>query len=173
MPARDLLHLGTGGYAVNDVEVGGGPGTARDWSERASGSGHDVLPLFEPDVLLPDQFFTACRRTAGIEPERLLMLAVLEEAVESYRACAFARDARSRQTFAEAQDWFESTDRGWLFAFESICDVLEIDAGYIRGRLREWRLDAALRRRHAHLTLLRPPIVPAHARGASRRQHSP
>lgn len=147
--------------------VGGRGGATRDWALGTLGgcTGHDVLPLFELDVILPDQFFTNCRRTAGLEPERLLMLAVLEEAVDSYRSCAFASDPRDRATFAEARDWFVSDDRGWLFAFESICDVLGIDAGYIRRRLREWRVDAALRRGRAPVTLVRPAF--ARPRGAA------
>jgi len=157
---------------VNELDVTGGASAAREWTQRTLGTGHDALALFEPDVILPDQFFTSCRRTAGIEPERLLMLAVLEEAVDSYRTCAFARDARSRQTFAEAHEWFESSDRSWLFAFESICDVLEIDANYIRGRLREWRVDASLRLRLTRVALLRPAFAPARVSGTGRRHHS-
>jgi hypothetical protein len=37
--------------------------------------------LFELDQLLPMQFFDAYRRKTYLEPERLLMLAVLEDAV--------------------------------------------------------------------------------------------
>jgi len=134
--------------------IAGGRAATRDWSIGSTGRGHDALPLFEPDALLPEQFLAAHRRTAGCEPERLLMLAVLEEAIQSYRATAFARDARSRQTFAEARDWFASEDRTWLFAFESICDVLGIDAAWVRRRLREWRIDAARRRRRTPLTVV-------------------
>jgi len=67
------------------------------------------------------------------------MLAVLEDAVDSYRKYALARDPREQACFLEAREWFVSTDRSWLFAFENICDVLEMNADYLRGGLDKWR----------------------------------
>lgn len=67
------------------------------------------------------------------------MLAVLEDAVDSYRKCALGRDPREQASFIEAREWFWSSDRSWLFAFENICDVLEMDADYLRTGLDRWR----------------------------------
>jgi hypothetical protein len=107
--------------------------------KRGFSAGHDRLAgLFEPDVLLPAQFFAAFRREGGLERERLLMLAVLEDAIDCYQKYAHARDPRGRQMFEESRDWVRSTDRGWLFSFENICDTLEINAAYVRRGLREW-----------------------------------
>lgn len=103
-------------------------------AEGGSGSG-----LFEPDILLPNQYFVAFRRGRAVEGERRLMLAVLEDAVDSYRKYALARDPREQACFLEAREWFVSTDRSWLFAFENICDVLEMNADYLRGGLDKWR----------------------------------
>jgi hypothetical protein len=106
---------------------------------RGLSSGHDRLAgLFEPDVLLPAQFFAAFRREGGLERERLLMLAVLEDAVDCYQKYAHSRDPRGRQIFDEAREWVTSGDRAWLFSFENICDTLEISAEYVRRGLREW-----------------------------------
>jgi len=108
--------------------------------KRGFSGGHDRLTgLFEPDVLLPAQFFAAFRRAGGLERERLLMLAVLEDAIDCYQKYAFARDPRGRQMFEESCEWVGSTDRGWLFSFENICDTLEINADYVRRGLHEWR----------------------------------
>src|SRR6185295_6303603 len=103
-------------------------------TEGGSGSG-----LFEPDILLPNQYFAAFRRGRAVEGERRLMLAVLEDAVDSYRKYALARDPREQACFLEAREWFVSTDRSWLFAFENICDVLEMNADYLRSGLDKWR----------------------------------
>jgi len=108
--------------------------------KRGFSAGHDRLAgLFEPDVLLPAQFFAAFRREGGLERERLLMLAVLEDAIDCYQKYAHSRDPRGRQMYEEAREWVTSTDRIWLFAFENICDTLEINAEYVRRGLREWR----------------------------------
>jgi hypothetical protein len=95
--------------------------------------------LFEPDVLLPAQFFAAFRREGGLERERLLMLAVLEDAIDCFQKYAQSRDPRGRQMYDEAREWVTSADRNWLFSFENICDTLEINAEYVRRGLREWR----------------------------------
>ncbi len=108
--------------------------------KRGFSAGHDRLAgLFEPDVLLPAQYFAAFRREGGLERERLLMLAVLEDAIDCYQKYAHSRDPRGRQMYEEAREWVTSTDRIWLFAFENICDTLEINAEYVRRGLREWR----------------------------------
>ncbi len=108
--------------------------------KRGFSAGHDRLAgLFEPDVLLPAQFFAAFRREGGLERERLLMLAVLEDAVDCYQKYTDAKDPRGVEIFQESQDWVGSTDRTWLFSFENICDTLEINAEYVRRGLREWR----------------------------------
>ena len=116
--------------------------------KRGFSAGHDRLAgLFEPDVLLPAQFFAAFRRAGGLERERLLMLAVLEDAIDCYQKYAHARDPRGRQMFDEACEWVGSGDRGWLFSFENICDTLEINADYVRRGLREWKERGGLPRR--------------------------
>ena len=116
-------------------------------TEGGSGSG-----LFEPDILLPNQYFAAFRRGRAVEGERRLMLAVLEDAVDSYRKYALARDPREQACFLEAREWIVSTDRSWLFAFENICDVLEMNADYLRSGLDKWRRAlAAAAMRHTEL----------------------
>jgi hypothetical protein len=93
------------------------------------------MMALEPDVLLPDQFGW------GVSPqgERRLMLAVLADAVDCYRTGRRARDPARRLLFAETRAWVESTDRRAVFAFESICDTLDIDPDYVRRRLRQER----------------------------------
>jgi len=113
-------------------------------NEGGTGAG-----LFEPDVLLPNQYFAAFRLGRAVEGERRLMLAVLEDAVDSYRKYALARDPREQACFLEAREWFVSDDRSWLFAFENVCDVLEMEPDYLRSGLDKWRREltaAAMRR---------------------------
>lgn len=72
------------------------------------------------------------------------MIAVLEDAVDVYRKQHGAQDPRGRVLFQEAEEWIENTDATWLFSFENICHVLDLDSDYIRRGLH------ALRRRPAH-----------------------
>ena len=41
--------------------------------------------LFQPDTLVPAQFFDNVRRKANSEPEKKLMLMILEEAVDCFQ----------------------------------------------------------------------------------------
>lgn len=76
-----------------------------------------------------------------------LMLGVLEEAIRSYWKYAEARHRAAHRSFREVHRWIESTNRRDLFAFETICDVLDLDARAIRRDLRGWRMANADRYR--------------------------
>ena len=94
----------------------------------------------EPDILLAGQLglgrSLGASRSSG---ERGLMLAVLRDAVDCYRRGRRARDPATRLLFAETRAWLESTDHRATFSFESICDVLDIDAHDLRRGLRQRR----------------------------------
>jgi hypothetical protein len=110
--------------------------------------------LFQPDTLLPSQFLDRTRRRTEHNGERRLMIAVLEDAVDVYRKQAGSREARGQQLFREAEEWIEGADRIWLFSFQNICDVLDIDADYLRRGLHAWK-EKALSGRHVHMVALR------------------
>ncbi len=44
-----------------------------------------VTSLFQPDTLLPDQYLDTFRRKLHLEPEKKLMLAILEDAVACFQ----------------------------------------------------------------------------------------
>jgi len=120
-----------------------------------------VVSLFEPDTLLPSQFFAHFRgRGSATRGEKRLMLAVLEDAVDCYQKFAFARESRGRELFAEAEEWLFSSDNSWVFAYENICHTLELNADYLRRGLQEWR-------QRARLNGGRPPVTVARAEASA------
>ena len=110
--------------------------------EREYSADERLGGLFQPDTLLPSQFFDRVRRRTEHEGERRLMIAVLEDAVSVYRKQAGVREGRNREIFLEAEEWIEDQDRSWLFSFQNICDVLGLDADYLRRGLRAWKTQA-------------------------------
>jgi hypothetical protein len=116
----------------------------------------DVLA---PALVLPDQFFAEFAKRPGIDSERRLMLAVLEDAVQCYQRYALARDARGQHEFEEARRWVESHEREWPYSFENICDVLGLDIDYIREGLRRQGPRSARVQR----ARVRPSIMPLDA----------
>ena len=95
--------------------------------------------LFEPDVLLMQQFSGARRRRAAVSSEKRLMLAVLENALDYYRKYITATDRIGRALFTEAAQWFESTSSDDIFSFENISETLDINPGYFRRGVAAWR----------------------------------
>jgi hypothetical protein len=96
--------------------------------------------VFQPDTVLPSQFFGILRKKGFVEGEKRLMAAVLADAVDCYMKQAFSPDARGRQTFRDAEAWILQEEPGpWLFSFTNICDMLGLEPEYIRRGLRTWR----------------------------------
>ena len=61
--------------------------------------------------------------------ELRLMAAVLEDAINILRKRPRSRAGR------EAREWLGSRDASWPFAFERICDVLDLDADSVRRQV--------------------------------------
>jgi hypothetical protein len=108
--------------------------------------------LFEPDTLLPIQYFEAMRKKHLLEGEKRLILSVLEDAIECFMKCIDASTSKSQRLFREADEWIAHEDKRWVFSFDNVCDMLDINPEYMRMGLRKWkekRLDAIARRRAA------------------------
>jgi hypothetical protein len=106
--------------------------------------------LFEPDALLPAQFYAAFRGGSAVRGEKRLMLAVLQDALDCYQKYAFSKDNHGRQLFSDAEGWITCQDRDWYFSFENICETLEIDPDYLRRGVQNWRRQAnAASRQHS------------------------
>ena len=95
--------------------------------------------IFEPDTLLPSQHADRTGRRRFTDGEHRLMVAILEDAIDVYRKQAAARDTRKRHMFEDAEAWIESRDATWIFSFENICTVLDLEPEYIRRGLHDWK----------------------------------
>jgi len=73
------------------------------------------------------------------QPEKRLMLALLEGAVSDFQKYATASSGRGRRLFADVSAWFWSTSSDHSLDFESICDGLSLDPSFLRDGLRRWR----------------------------------
>ena len=96
--------------------------------------------LFQPDTLLGEDYAANFRRKLPLEPERTLLLAILEDGVRCYQENIYASGGKRRTLFEEARDWLFSDDNGWFCSFFSICTLLNLEPNYIRRGLRQWEL---------------------------------
>ena len=100
----------------------------------------EKLPgLFEPDTLLPIQYFEAMRRKHLLEGEKRLILSVLEDAVECFMKCIDSSTNKGQRLFRDADEWINLEDKRWVFSFDNVCDMLDINAEYMRTGLRRWK----------------------------------
>jgi len=93
----------------------------------------------QPDPLTASDYEATLSRVLPANSEMLLMLAVLEEAIDCYKRYLFAKDRKGQKLFAEAESWILDRDDDALFSFDNVCDVLGLSADYLRGGLRQWK----------------------------------
>lgn len=110
----------------------------------------EKLPgLFEPDTLLPIQYFEAMRRKHRLEGEKRLILSVLEDAIECFMKCIDSTTNKGQRLFRDAEEWINLEDKHWVFSFDNVCDMLDINPDYMRAGIRRWKerkLEAIARR---------------------------
>jgi hypothetical protein len=100
----------------------------------------EKLPgLFEPDTLLPIQYFEAMRRKHLLEGEKRLILSVLEDAVDCFMKCIDSPTNKGQRLFRDADEWINLEDKRWVFSFDNVCEMLDINADYMRAGLRRWK----------------------------------
>lgn len=98
-----------------------------------------VTSLFQPDTLMPEQYLETFRRKLHLEPEKKLLLAVLEDAIACFQKYLFAKDGKGKILFLEAEEWILDGDTDWLFSFANVCDLLSFEPNYLRDGLIRWK----------------------------------
>jgi hypothetical protein len=99
-----------------------------------------------PIGILPAQLIELRHRRSKWTPELRLMVAVLDDAIRTYRRCASSRMRGAPGIFDDTVEWFASRDASSPGAFESICDALGLDPESIRESLRACHVSRVVRR---------------------------
>ena len=105
---------------------------------RTAGMDDRIGSLFQPDTLLGEDYAANFRRKIPLEPERTLLLAVLEDGIRCFQENLFAVNGKRRVLFDEARDWLFCDDASWFCSFVSICTLLNLEPNYIRRGLKDW-----------------------------------
>ncbi len=84
----------------------------------------------EFDAVLPAQLIRP-GGPLGVQPERRLVLAVMEDAVHLY--------LRNPQGAEDVAVWMDTDDRSWPYSFRNCCDVLGLDPDAVREGVRRQR----------------------------------
>jgi len=94
-----------------------------------------VSSLFHLDPVIPAEYQDTFRRRTHLEPEKTLMLSVLEDAIECFQKHAQARNRKAKHLFREAEEWILEKDSRYFFSFEQICASLGFEPEYMRHGL--------------------------------------
>ena len=85
------------------------------------------------DRMLPSRDLAPMPRKRA--PEELLMIAVLNDALECLEKHRFATERQRCRLFHQARQWFLAGDTQWPYSFERICASLDLDANRLRRRI--------------------------------------
>ncbi len=99
---------------------------------------HSTL-MVEADLIVPSQFFDRIRAEQSSQPEKRLMLAVMEDAISTLQKSVYGATRRQRRLLKETEEWIGSLDTSWPFSFENICAALDIEADYLRQGIKRWK----------------------------------
>jgi len=120
-------------------------------SKQDFDQGEDRLnEIFEPDILLPVQYFAALKRKKYSCGEHRLLIAIMQDAIECYQKHIHARDSKRRQLYIDAELWIIDLEDEGPFSFTNICELLGMNPEYLRLGLLDWR-DRERARRRARL----------------------
>lgn len=85
-------------------------------------------------------YWDTVKRNGHGHPEQDLMLAVLKDALLSYRKHL----RNQKKSLGKEREWFFGVESDRLFSFESVCTVLGLNSQRIRKRLLDWESEARL-----------------------------
>ena len=120
----------------------------RGLSQSQTAFEEKALAVFQPDILISAQYLATYRRKFHLNPEQVLMLAVLEDAIICFQDYVAATCKRKRLLHLEAEQWILDEDRSYLFSFENICDSLGLEPTYLRQGLARWKKAALAKGSH-------------------------
>jgi hypothetical protein len=107
--------------------------------ERAPVRDH-IESLFQPDTIAQAEYYDGFKRKSPLEPERELVLAMLEDAVLCFQKYLRSTKEKEWRLFTDAEDWLFGDDREWPLSFLNVCDLLGLEPGYLRKGLSQWKL---------------------------------
>jgi hypothetical protein len=124
---------------LRDTSMESETATSCHSKEQARPAANEDIPfLVHPDPLLSARFFADRRGNRLVEPEKRLMLAILEDAIYCFRDNCSAKQGKKKRLFENVKRWLFVSD-DWVFGFENICSVLEFNPAYVRKGLMLWK----------------------------------
>lgn len=117
------------------------------YKEIIGAARNDSVTVFlESDALAPERYREVFH-SRQIAPEKRLLIAVLDDAVQAFLAGIRPRKSRDLRHFQEAEEWIMDLSGNWVFSFDSICNLLGLDPAYLRSGLEKLKAEARAEQR--------------------------
>jgi len=98
-----------------------------------------AMAIFQPDVLIESQYLATQTRRLHLDAERVLMFAVLRDAVSCFQDNVGSTCKRKQAMHRDADEWILDQGRSHLFSFDNVCEILGLDPDYMRAGLLRWK----------------------------------
>jgi len=85
------------------------------------------------------QYLHTLHRTEFADPEKRLMLVILQDALRCLDQYSLTRNSKRKTLFHETEDWVFATADDWVFSFNHVCEALGFNPEYIRKGVRQWK----------------------------------
>ena len=92
----------------------------------------NILMMIGADASVQQQYLDTVRRSEHLEPEKALLVAILEDAIHTYRKYRASRDRVGKERFREAEQWVMGGSDEWIFSFNNVCELLGLNPDYVR-----------------------------------------
>jgi hypothetical protein len=107
------------------------------------------LSVLGTDGGTEEEQYAFVRRGAYSEPEKALLAALLQDAIDCYYKHGSTGERTGRETLHEAERWIMNDKDDWVFSFYNVCLLLGLDPHYVRSRLqKEKRRQESLSEKH-------------------------
>lgn len=106
---------------------------------RSTSDEENILSKFHSDPVAVIEYYDTLRRSHHLQPEKRLMLALLDDAVKCFQKYLPAKSGRGKRRFTEVEQWFWDKTREDTFSFEHVCAVLGLSPSYLRRMLNQWK----------------------------------
>ena len=102
-------------------------------------TGERHASLFQADTVMPHQYLETFRRLTQLQPEKRLMLAILEDGVACFQKYARRGMAGAKRNLPGDRrvDFGEPSEK--LFSFANACETFGLDTDWFRQGLMRWK----------------------------------
>ena len=93
------------------------------------------MQTLDGDSVLPVQHAASRGPRGGLQPEQLLLAAILEDAVDAYLERGEVRSGRRRGALTAVETWFAEDEPSAPFSFTYVCQALGLEPSAVRAAL--------------------------------------